>query len=136
MRILGFYKDKIDTNMAMFILIEDTFVTLGIFDNSELLYAKHLDMEHDKDSDELLMEDHDSDDIELDLAIENEMDLDELSTDELDNLAIMKTHFKKEDIFRNIILINKAENLLQTVNVNKGLLVENLLLNIFLKSGT
>jgi hypothetical protein len=93
-----FFKDKIDTNMAMFILIEDTFVTLGIFDNSELLYAKHLDMEHDKDSDELLMEDQDSNDIELDLAINNEMDLDELGTDELDNLGDIEDLDSLDDI--------------------------------------
>ena len=82
-----FFKDKIDTNMAMFILVEDTFVTLCIFDNSELLYAKHLDMEHYKGDDELLMEDQESNEIELDLAIDGDMNLEEIDADELDNLG-------------------------------------------------
>jgi hypothetical protein len=82
-----FFKDKIDTNMALFVFVEDTFVTLGVFDNSELLYAKHLDMEHYKGDDELLMEDHDSNEIELDLAIDGDMDLGEIDGDELDNLG-------------------------------------------------
>ncbi len=80
-----FFKDKINTNMAMFILIEDSFVTLSVFDNSELLYSKHLDMEHYKDSDELLMEDHDSSDIELEM--DDDMDLEDFDSDELDNLG-------------------------------------------------
>ena len=93
-----FFKDKIDTNMAMFILIEDTFVTLSIFDNSELLYAEHLDMEHYKATDELLMEDQESNDIELDLAINNEMDLDEIASDEFDNLGDIEDLDSLDDI--------------------------------------
>ena len=80
-----FFKDKIDTSMAMFILIEDSFVTLSVFDNSQLLYAKHLDMEHYKDSDELLMQGDDSDDIEL--GIDDDIDLEDMATEELDNLG-------------------------------------------------
>jgi len=79
-----FFKDKIDTNMAMFILIEDSFVTLSIFDNSELLYSKHLDMQHHRDSDELLMQDNESDDIDLEI---DDIDLEDFDSDELDNLG-------------------------------------------------
>ncbi len=79
-----FFKDKIDTNMAMFILIEDSFITLSVFDNSELLYAQHLDMQHHEDSDELLMQENDVDDTDLEI---DDIDLEDFDADELDNLG-------------------------------------------------
>jgi hypothetical protein len=82
-----FFKDKIDTNMAMFVLIEETYITISIFDNSKLLFAKHIDVKNDKSSDELLIEDQDSSEEELDLAISNEVDFDEVDNDELDHLG-------------------------------------------------
>ncbi|MEA3370925.1 MAG: hypothetical protein U9Q40_06255 [Campylobacterota bacterium] len=53
----NFFKDKIDTNLAMYILVQDEFVSLGVFDNSELLFAQHLNMESSHENDEFLMDD-------------------------------------------------------------------------------
>jgi len=80
-----FFKDKIDTNMAMFVLVEDNYVTVSVFDNSELLYSKHLSMEHDKDADGLIIEDDDAK--EIDLEIDDDIDLESIDVDELDNLG-------------------------------------------------
>jgi hypothetical protein len=69
-----FFKDKIDAKLAMYILVQENFLSLAIFENSQLLYAHHLDMmtkddfdgidlEDDLDNSDLLMDD---DAIELD----------------------------------------------------------------------
>jgi hypothetical protein len=46
-----FFKDKIDSQVAMFILVEEVFLSLSIFDNSKLIFASQLAME-DKHLDE------------------------------------------------------------------------------------
>jgi hypothetical protein len=74
--IRKFFKDKIESTLAMFVLVEDSHISLSIFDNSKLLYAKYLDMQSSKE-DELLMdsslveEDEDLDSIDLtDISID------------------------------------------------------------------
>lgn len=68
--IRKFFKDKIQSTLAMFILVEDSHISLSVFDSSKLLYAKYLDMQSSKE-DELLMdsslveEDEDLDSIDL-----------------------------------------------------------------------
>ncbi|QFR43849.1 hypothetical protein CVO_01620 [Sulfurimonas sp. CVO] len=42
--IANFFKDKIDTSSAMFVLIEENFISFSIFNNSKLLYAEYLKM--------------------------------------------------------------------------------------------
>lgn len=74
--LTNFFKDKIDTTLALFILVEDNYITLGVFDNSELLYGEHIDMEHGDSNDELLIDDGADEDIELDL--EGSIDLDDI----------------------------------------------------------
>ncbi len=78
-----FFKDKIDTHMAMFILIEDNYLSLSVFDTSKLLYSVHLDMENETESEELMI---DEDDIELDLE-EDSIDIDNIDVlDDMDSL--------------------------------------------------
>ncbi len=80
-----FFKDKIDTHLAMFILIEENYVTLSVFDNSKLLFAKHLDMQNNEDSSELMIEDNSDDDLDLDL--DASVDLEDIDVlDDLDDL--------------------------------------------------
>lgn len=69
-----FFKDKIDTHMAMFIFIEDNYLSLSVFDNSELLYGVHLDMEYDDDGSELAIDEIDETEVELDIPDEIEID--------------------------------------------------------------
>ncbi|MCD6432936.1 MAG: hypothetical protein J7L21_02750 [Sulfurimonas sp.] len=91
-----FFRDKIDSNVAMFILVEDNFVTLSVFDNSLLLYAKHLDMEHYKDSNDLLMDDDELDEIELD--VEDGIDLDDMEVEDLDDFGNIEDLDSLEDL--------------------------------------
>lgn len=77
--LANFFKDKIDSAVAMYLLIEDKSISISIFENSELLYAENLSIEYDVDSDELMMED---DTAELDLDIDGVIDLDEVDVAE------------------------------------------------------
>lgn len=82
-----FFKDKIDTHMAMFILIEDNYLSLSVFHNSELLYGVHLDMDNDTESDELIMDEMDDEEINLDHDDDDGIDLDDIDVlDEMDSL--------------------------------------------------
>ncbi len=81
----NFFKDKIKTTFALFILIEETHITIGVFDNTKLLYADHITMHNAFDGNNLLIdEDEDEDDFELDL---DTIDLDTLDDEELDNFS-------------------------------------------------
>jgi len=62
-----FFKDKIDTHMSMYVLIQESSLSLVVFDHSELLFADHLDMNHFKNLDDLSMDE--SPDIELDMSV-------------------------------------------------------------------
>lgn len=72
----NFFKDKIDTNLALYILVEDNYITVSVFDNSKLLFGEHIDMEHSDDNEELMMDENSEDDIDLDL--ESSIDLDDI----------------------------------------------------------
>lgn len=72
----NFFKDKIDNTLSMFVLLEDNYISFSVFDNSKLLYAEYLNMEHHKESDELLMESPLEDD-ELDGIDLEEIDIDD-----------------------------------------------------------
>ena len=84
--LANFFKDKIDSSLAMYILIQDSFVSLSVFDNSELLFAQHLDVENIKENEDLLIDDSDD---ELDL--EDGIDLEDIdvmdSEDSLDDFG-------------------------------------------------
>jgi len=79
--LVNFFKDKINTTLALFILIEDNYITLSVFDNSELLYGDHIDMEHGGEHEELLIEEE----TELDLG--DSIDLDDIDAmDDIEGL--------------------------------------------------
>lgn len=59
----NFFRDKIDTTLSMFVLVEDNYLSFAVFDNSKLLYAEYLDMKHHKDDDDLLMEAPEEEDV-------------------------------------------------------------------------
>lgn len=85
--LANFFKDKINSHLAMFILIEEGAISLSIFNNSQLLYGNYLDIEVDLEtSDELIM-DEIEDDMDIDLD-ESSIDLDDIdSIDELDDFG-------------------------------------------------
>jgi hypothetical protein len=72
----NFFKDKIDSHLALYILLEDNYITVCVFDNSKLLFGDHIDMDHGDDNEELLIDDSNEEDIDLDL--EGSIDLDDI----------------------------------------------------------
>ncbi len=95
--LVNFFKDKINSHLAMYILIQEGFVSLGVFDNSELLFAQHLDMEKITESDDLLMEDTD-DVLDLDDGIDLE-DIDVMDAeDSLDDFSDIEDLDSLEEI--------------------------------------
>lgn len=95
-----FFKDKIDKHTSMYILIEDSFLSLAIFDHSELLFAEHLDMKNNKDSDDLLMDSSSMQNLEFEL--ESSVNLDDIDIEddigELDDFGDIEDLDNFEDI--------------------------------------
>lgn len=84
--IAKFFQDKISTNLSMFILVESNYLTIAIFDNSKLLYAKYVDTQYQKDDDLLInspLDDDEDDDISLDI---DGINLEEIEIDDDNSL--------------------------------------------------
>ena len=82
--LANFFKDKIDTHLAMYLLIEDGALSLSIFNNSKLLYAEYLDMSLEIESDALIIDDPIIGEMDLE---EDSIDLDDIdSIDDIDEL--------------------------------------------------
>lgn len=80
-----FFKDKIDSHLAMFILVEENYLSLAIFDNSELLFAKHLDVQKRTDEEAVLIYDESAE--ELDFDLDEGIDLEDINAiDGIDSL--------------------------------------------------
>lgn len=79
--LANFFKDKIDNTLSMFVLVEDNYLSFTVFENSKLLYAKYLDMEHHRDDENLLMEAAD----DVSFGVEG-IDLEEVSLED-DSMA-------------------------------------------------
>jgi hypothetical protein len=73
----NFFKDKISTTLAMYLLVQDGFISLSVFDNGTLLYAEQLDMETiSEDADEILTSM--DDEAEINLDIEQSINLEDI----------------------------------------------------------
>jgi len=84
-----FFQDKIDTNLSIFLLIQESSITLSIFDNSELLFAQYLNLKSDFDDDNFSIDDDNDDEVSLDDIPEESIDLDSVDVDDaLDDLDV------------------------------------------------
>ena len=72
--LANFFKDKIDDKLALYALVQDSFISIAVFEKGELLYAEHLDMETSNDVDDILLT-NEMEDEELDLEMESGIDL-------------------------------------------------------------
>ena len=81
----NFFVDKIKSHVAMYILIQDSHLSLSIFENGTLLYGEHLDMETSGKSDDILLSQDMSEDD--DISLENGIDLEDVDViDEMEDL--------------------------------------------------
>ena len=109
-----------NTYMAMFILIQEDFITLSVFDKDELLYAEHIDVENKHDHTELLideaMELELGEDIDLeDVEVEIEHDMDSLEDfgdiEDLDSLEDIDEFSESKDIEEELHEVVQDEEL-------------------------
>lgn len=87
--ILGhFFKDKISSNLAMFILMQDSYMSLCVFEKGKLLFSEYLDMQTNQDATEELL----SQDLETtnDMNIEDTAGIDLEDVDVLDNMESLE----------------------------------------------
>jgi len=111
--LANFFKDKIDTHLAMFILLEESLITLSVFNKSELLYAEHFDISSEFDNDVLSIDESndDSEDIDLDLDDEESIDLDSIDAlDDMDELDDMDDMDELDD-FGDIADLDSIEDI-------------------------
>ena len=95
--LANFFQDKINTHLAMFILIEDGAMSLSIFQKSELLFAEYLDMNVEILSDSLVIDESEVEDGILDE--EDSIDLDDIgSIDDIDALDELDSFGDIEDL--------------------------------------
>ena len=71
----NFFEDKVNSHLSLYILVQDSFLSLAVFENSQLMFAEHLDMETSAD-DEMLSQI--MDDEEIDLGESSSIDLDDV----------------------------------------------------------
>ena len=88
-----FFKDKIDGHVAVYVLIQDEFISLSVFQNSKLLYAEHLDMKYAQVSEEL-----ETVDISVDLDIEEDEGIDLESVNAIEEMDSLDDFGDIEDL--------------------------------------
>ena len=115
--ISKFFKDKIDSTLSMFVLIEDNYISMSIFNNSKLLYAQYLDMEHHKD-DELLMESSLEEDDDISLA-EDGIDIDEIDVDDDSDLLDDFANIEDLDASIDIDEFSEAQDVEEIMHNNE-----------------
>ena len=80
--LANFFKDKINNKLAMYVLVQDGFISVAVFENSQLLFAQHLDMLTGDEAEDILL--HDDIDEDIDLELEGGIDLEDIDVDEND----------------------------------------------------
>jgi hypothetical protein len=86
-----FFKDKIGKSVAMFIVIEENYISLAVFNKSKLLYADHIHIQQSEELEDLLVDENSEDDEELSFG--GSVDLENIDVDadmgELDDFGDM-----------------------------------------------
>jgi len=96
-----FFKDKIDSGIALYVLIQETYISLCVFENSQLLFAETLRMKSSLEEEDTHSEDDDDNDpieiggIDLDgVDVLDDMD----GMDDLDDFSDIEDLDSIEDI--------------------------------------
>ena len=102
--LVNFFKEKISEDLSLYILIDNDFISLSVFNNSKLLFAQQIDMDNQNEfQDELLAEDDmDEEELTLDGVSINLEDIDVTESmedlDDFDNIEDLDT-FDEMDEF-------------------------------------
>jgi len=109
------YKDKMGSTLSMYILVEENYLSLSIYEEGILLFAQHLDLENSQDTAEMVLDEglETQDDLILDDS--EELLLDDDLGDELevlDDLGDLEDLDSLEDI-DEFATVDMEEELLQ-----------------------
>ena len=118
--LANFFQDKIDSNLSIFLLIQESSIALSIFDNSNLLFAQYLNLKNEFESESFSIDDDNDDEITLDEVQEESIDLDSVDVDDsLDDL----------DVFGDIEDLDSIEEIDEFTDVDDELEEEDIALN-------
>ena len=79
--LANFFKDKIGSSLALYALVQDSFISIAVFEEGKLLYAEHLDMETSNEVDEILLSNNAQEE-DLDLEMDAGIDLESVDVDD------------------------------------------------------
>ena len=94
--ISHFFKDKIDGNIALFILMQEEFISVSVFHNAELLYAQHIVVTVNTQSDGLISVDESEEELVQEDELDDGIDLDDI--DALDDIESLDDFGDIEDL--------------------------------------
>lgn len=78
--LANFFKDKIESTLSIFVLVQSNSLSFTVFDHGGLLYGEHLSMQHHKESDTLLIDS--SLDEELSAEVMDGINLEEIAIED------------------------------------------------------
>ena len=85
--IANFFQDKIKSSLALYVLVEENYISLAVFEESNLLYAEHLDIHAQNEDDEFFLANDENESVDLDLQESQAgIDLEDIEIDEDDEL--------------------------------------------------
>ena len=88
--LANYFQDKINSSLALYALVQEGFISIAVFKESQLLYAEHLDIASKGDADDILLSDQMADE-EIDLDLDSGIDLESITIEdessEIDNFS-------------------------------------------------
>ena len=115
--LANFFKDKIETTLSIFLLVQDYSISLSIFDNSQLLFAQQLNIKNEFDSDDFEINEDEDEDVSIEEPQEESVDLDSIDLD--DNLDDL-------DVFGDIEDLDSIEEIDEFADIEEELEEEDL----------
>jgi len=99
--LANFFKDKITKKLALYAIIQDSFISIAVFESSQLLYGEHVDMQTSNEMEDILLS---NDEIDEDLHLDENEGID------LDNLDVEESEESLDD-FSNIEDLDSLEDI-------------------------
>ncbi len=93
-----FFKDKLEGQTSLYLLIEDYYISVGVFADMQLLYAEHLNISDYRENEELYIVNDEQDD-GLELELDDSIDLEGINAiDDMDSLDSLDDFGDIEDL--------------------------------------
>lgn len=98
--ISNFFQDKINSNLAMYVLVQEDSIALSVFEDSKLIFGEHVDMQSPLAEDDALLSEEMEMDMEMDVVeTPRGIDLDEINVDdEIEDIDDLEDFADIEDL--------------------------------------